>query len=127
MTLISEAMNGGDPAADRDMGRDAATMRNCANDSSSDTFRPTANRQRRMNAAGLSFVVPGTGRRKVAEIRRSDNAARRHSLHDTRYRANRTPAVLSKMFDLAEMRGLRRDGSNPCLRVKRYREEKRER
>ena len=31
------------------------------------------------------------------------------------------------MFNLAELWGLRPDGSNPCLHVKRYKEEKRER
>ena len=40
---------------------------------------------------------------------------------------NRTLGVLSKMFNLAELWGLRPDGSNPCLHVKRYKEEKRER
>ena len=35
--------------------------------------------------------------------------------------------MLSKLFNLAEMWGLRPDGSNPCLHVKRYKEEKRER
>ncbi|SNT15435.1 hypothetical protein [Azospirillum sp. RU38E] len=34
---------------------------------------------------------------------------------------------LSKMFNLAEIWGLRPDGSNPCLHVKKYHEEKRER
>ena len=40
---------------------------------------------------------------------------------------DRTLGVLSKMFNLAEMWGLRPDGSNPCLHVKRFKEEKRER
>ena len=48
-------------------------------------------------------------------------------MHATPYQANRTLAVLSKMFNLAELWGLRPDGSNPCLHVKRYREETRER
>ena len=43
------------------------------------------------------------------------------------YQANRTHSVLPKMFNLAELWGLRPDGSNPCLHVKRYKEEKRER
>ena len=43
------------------------------------------------------------------------------------YRANRTLGVLSKMFNLAELQGLCPDGSNPCLHVKRFREDKRER
>ena len=35
--------------------------------------------------------------------------------------------MLSKIFNLAELWGLRPDGSNPCRHVKRFREEKRER
>ena len=35
--------------------------------------------------------------------------------------------MLSKMFSLAELWGLRSDGSNPCRHVKRYKEHKRER
>jgi len=41
--------------------------------------------------------------------------------------ANRTLGVLSKMFTLCEVWGLRPDGSNPCRHVPKYREEKRER
>ena len=41
----------------------------------------------------------------------------------TPYQSSRTLVVLSKMFNLAELWGLRPDGSNPCLHVKRYREE----
>ena len=43
------------------------------------------------------------------------------------YQANRTHSVLPKMFNLAELWGLRPDGSNPYLHVKRFREDKRER
>ena len=35
--------------------------------------------------------------------------------------------MLSKMFSMAEVWGWRSDGSNPCLHIKRYKEEKRER
>ena len=70
---------------------------------------------------------PIWGKRRVPDIRRSDIAALHHKLRDTRYQANRTLAVLSKMFNLAELWGLRPDGSNPCLHVKRYKEEQRER
>ena len=54
-------------------------------------------------------------------------AAARRALRAAAYQANRRLAVLSKMFNLAELWGLRPDGSNPCLHVKRYREETRER
>ena len=49
------------------------------------------------------------------------------SCERTPYQANRTIQVLSRIFTLAEVWGLRPDGSNPCRHVKRFREEKRER
>ena len=63
----------------------------------------------------------------MGDIKRSDIAELHHELRETSYQANRTLGVLSKMFSQAEVWGLRRDGSNPCLHVKRYKEEKRER
>ena len=73
------------------------------------------------------FIEPRIGIRKVTEIQRSDIAELHHGMRNTPYQANRTLGVLSKMFNMAEVWGLRPDGSNPCLHVKRYKEEKRER
>ena len=73
------------------------------------------------------FIDPRIGTRKVTEIQRSDIAELHHGMRETPYQANRTLGVLSKMFNLAELWGLRPDGSNPCLHVKRYKEQKRER
>ena len=73
------------------------------------------------------FINPRIGARKVKDIKRSDIAELHHALRETPYQANRTLGVLSKMFSLAEIWGFRADGSNPCLHVKRYKEEKRER
>ena len=64
---------------------------------------------------------------RVMDAQRSDIAALHHELRHTPYQANRTLAVLSKMSNLAELWGVRPDGSNPCRHVKRFREEKRER
>ena len=43
-----------------------------------------------------------------------------HDMRETPYQANRTLGVLSKIFNLAELWGLRPDGSNPCRHVKRF-------
>jgi len=43
------------------------------------------------------------------------------------YQANRIIAVLSKMFSFAEQRGLVPDGTNPCRRIEKYREQARDR
>ena len=50
-----------------------------------------------------------------------------HAMRETPGAANRTLALLSKMFNLAEKWGLRPDGSNPCRHVEKYRERKLER
>ena len=60
-------------------------------------------------------------------MERRDIAELHHKARATPYQANRTLGVLSKMFNLAEVWGLRPDGSNPCRHVPKYREMKRER
>ena len=73
------------------------------------------------------FIVPALGRLKVAEVTRADVARLHHEFRDTPYQSNRNLEIVSKMFNLAEMWGLRPDGSNPYRHVKKYKEEKRER
>jgi integrase len=75
----------------------------------------------------LNVVAARLARRRIAEITRADIAELHQSLSRKPYLANRTLTVLSKMFNLAEVWGLRPDGSNPCRHVKKYREVKRER
>ncbi|WBL33078.1 tyrosine-type recombinase/integrase [Sinirhodobacter sp. HNIBRBA609] len=73
------------------------------------------------------FIKPEIGSFKVIDVERKDIAALHHKHRGTPYQANRTLQVLSKMFNMAEVWGLRPDGSNPCRHVPKYREEKRER
>lgn len=73
------------------------------------------------------FIVPALGRFKIVDVERKDIAELHHKFRDRPYQANRTLGVLSKMFNLAEIWGLRPDGSNPCRHVPKYREVKRER
>ena len=129
MAAISEAKGGGDPAAVRDAGRKAATMKALGRRFLEEYVpvhcKPSTAYEYRRSVK--FFIDPRIGSRKVPDIRRSDIAELHHALRETPYQANRTLGVLSKMFNLAEMWGLRTDGSNPCLHVKRYKEEKRER
>ncbi len=73
------------------------------------------------------FINPAIGGFKVVDVERKDVAALHDKHRDIPYQANRTLGVLSKMFNLAEVWGLRPDGSNPCRHVPKYRETKRER
>ena len=73
------------------------------------------------------FIIPTMGSFKVVDVERKDIADLHHKSRDKPYQANRTLGVLSKMFNLAEVWGLRPDGSNPCRHVPKFREHKRER
>ena len=129
MAAISEAKGGGDPAAARDERRKAVTMKQLGK-RFLEEYVPNHCKTSTAYEYGRSvkfFIDPRIGRRKVRDIKRSDIAELHHELRETPYQANRTLGVLSKMFSQAEVWGLRPDGSNPCLHVKRYKEEKRER
>ncbi len=126
---IAEARNGVDPAAERDAARSRVTIGALA-----DRFleEHVANHCKASTARDYRrsiqlYIAPRFAKRDVTDIERRDIAALHHDMRATPYQANRTLAVLSKMFNLAELWGLRPDGSNPCLHVKRYREEPRER
>ena len=73
------------------------------------------------------FVLPELGALAIEAVEREHIAALHHRHRGTPYQANRILEVVRKMFNLAELWGLRPDGSNPCRHVKRFREEKRER
>ncbi|MCH2075274.1 MAG: hypothetical protein MK180_00095 [Rhodobacteraceae bacterium] len=64
------------------------------------------------------FIKPKLGSQKVRAVERQQIADLHHAMRDRRYQANRTLLVLSKMFKLAEIWGLRPDGSNPCRHAK---------
>ena len=60
-------------------------------------------------------------------MERRDIVELHHKFRDKPYQANRTLAVLLKMFHLAEIWGLRPDGLNLCRHVPKYREVRQER
>lgn len=73
------------------------------------------------------FIRPRFGAFKVADVSRADVAQLHHDFRHIPYQANRTLGVLSKMFNLAELWGLRAEGANPCRLVSKYPERKKER
>jgi integrase len=73
------------------------------------------------------FIKPAIGNFKVVDVERKDIADLHHKFKHIPYQANRTLGVLSKMFNLSEIWGMRPDGSNPCRHVPKYRERSRER
>ena len=88
-------------------------------------LKPGTAREYRRNLR--RFILPAIGRLKVADVTKADIARLHHELRRIPYQANRNLEVVSKMFNLAELWGLRPDGSNPRRHIKKYPEEKRER
>lgn len=129
ITTIAAAKNGEDPAAKRDAERQAITVKELAErfDKEHISVRvkeSTAKGYRRMLER---VIIPALGRHRVTEVTRADIAKIHHDLRHIPYDANRCLEIISKMFSLAEMWGLRPEGTNPRKHIKKYPEEKRER
>ena len=67
------------------------------------------------------------GHFKVAEVTRSQIAKLHLEMKERPYMANRALAALKALFTYAERHGHRPPGSNPCVGIEDYREQKRER
>ena len=129
ITIIAAARNGEDPAAKRDADREAISVTELAERFEREHIalrvkESTAKGYRRMVAR---VILPALGRHRVTEVTRADIAKLHHDLRHIPYDANRCLEIISKMFNLAEMWGLRPDGTNPRKHIKKYPEEKRER
>lgn len=72
-------------------------------------------------------IRPALGPLKVREVTTQDIHALHHKLSTAPIQANRTLAVMSKMFSLAELWGMRVQNTNPCFLIQRMPEKRRER
>ena len=127
--LLGEVVAGRDPADARDSGKTAPTVADLAGRFMREHVEAkrkprTAREYRRLLDKA---VLPALGKRRIIDVVRSDIARLHHAMSETPYQANRVLALLSKLFNWAELHGYRPDGSNPCRHVERYREHKRER
>ena len=127
--LLAAVKDGKDPAGDRQQGRNAPTVAELAQRFDKEhiavRLKPGTAREYRRNLR--RFILPAIGRLKVADVTKADIARLHHELRHIPYQANRNLEVISKMFNLAELWGLRPDGSNPRRHIRKYPEEKRER
>jgi integrase len=120
---------GVDPLAERDAGQDAVTVKDLAArfDAEHIVVHLKPSTQKEYRRSLKKFILPFFGNRPIAEVSREEVARFHHKYRHVPYQANRCLEILSKMFNLAELWGLRPDGSNPRKHIRKYREEKRER
>lgn len=127
--LAADVAKGGDPAGERKAARTAPGMNEfldryyCEHVCRMNKVSTQAEVARQIDA----YIRPALGKIKVADVARADIARLHSAMSATPYAANRTLALLSKAFGLAEVWGFRPDNSNPCHRVQRYKEQSRER
>ena len=127
--LKVEIAGGGDPVAERGQMRNGSTVNDLlARFMIEHVERRYAETTRAMARDLVERLIrPALGSLRVEDVRRADLANLHSALHKTPRQANNVLAIASKMFSLAEVWGLRTDGSNPCRRIERYPEAARER
>jgi integrase len=129
MTVLAEVRTGSDPAGARKERRDAVTVVELADRFEKEHIavhlKESTAKEYRRNLR--RFILPVLGRHRVTDVTRADVAKFHHDLRHIPYQANRNLEIISKMFNLAEMWGLRPDGSNPRRHIRKYPEQNRER
>lgn len=129
MKYLSEVRLGGDPAAERDRRKASPTMKKFGqrflDEYVATHCKPTTQTEYRRSVE--LFINPKLGSHRLIDVTRADVVELHQAMKATPYQANRTLGVLSIMFTLAHSWGVRTDGVNPCWKVRRYKEIKRER
>ena len=127
--LLADVLGGQDPVVERAQDRAGATMKTLCNEylerHAKQLKKSWSEDERRIKA----HLELEWGNLKVAAITRADVARLHQRIGAKRkYEANRTLALLSKMFNLARVWGFLPEGAaNPAVGIEYYREEKRDR
>jgi len=126
---MAEVRRGGDPSGKRQEEREAPRMGDLFDRYLTDHAKPHKKQSSMEEDERLIrlFLRPAFERKKVAEVTRAHADAFHKGLADRPYRANRSIALLSKAFNLAEVWGWRADGTNPCRHITKFKEKKRRR
>ena len=126
---LGEVANGNDPSEVRNMALRAPTISALCDRFLDEHVRLRCKPKTLYGYEGIIRlnIRPRLGMFKIADVRRSDIADLHHALRKTPHQANRALAIMSKMFNTAELWGLRPDGSNPCRLVPKYKETRKER
>ena len=130
--MLAKVSAGDDPGADRAALRAAPTMADLWGHCEREHWNRGKEWDKAAKLMWNGFIAPAMGARRVGEVTYDDVKRLHDKLRAHPTQANRVVAVLSKMFNLAEIFGpetakWRPTGSNPCQHVERFRERKRKR
>jgi len=127
--MLGRIASGEDPAAIRDANKSNPTLEEFARIFMDEHVLPKRKARTATSYRDLleRIILPDLGKKKILDIVRSDVESFHKKWRKTPYQSNRALAVMSKIFSLAEMRGLRPSGTNPCRHVEKYEERRHER
>ena len=111
-----------DPSVERSAARQAPTVKELferfMTDYSEGRNKPSTVKSNR--GYGKRHIIPILGHLKVPAVTRANVSDLMKRMSKSPTNANRVLSALRKMFNLAEVWGLRPDGSNPCRHIPKY-------
>jgi hypothetical protein len=119
---LAEVRRGADPSAERTAARQALTVKELFNRFITD-YSETRNKPSTVEANrgyGKRYIIPILGHLKVPDVTRADISRLMKKMAKSPTNANRVLSAVRKMFNMAEVWGLRPDGSNPSRYVPKY-------
>jgi integrase len=127
--ILQDARRGRDPASDRKLRRGAIDMSALLDRYLSEHVESRNKKSTRAEVNRLveKHIRPELGKLKVADIVPADISHLHHKMRNAPRSANFVRAILSKVFNLAEIWALRPPGTNPCRHIGKYPEARRER
>jgi len=119
---LADVRKGQDPSVKRSAARQAPTVEELferfMTDYSEGRNKPSTVKSNR--GYGKRHIIPILGHLKVPAVTRADISDLMKRMSKAPTNANRVLSALRKMFNLAEVWGLRPDGSNPCRHIPKY-------
>jgi integrase len=119
---LADVRKGKDPSVEKSAARQAATVKELferfITDYSESRNKPSTVKSNR--GYGKLYVIPHLGQMKVPDVTRADISNLMKKMSKTPTNANRVLAAVRKMFNMAEVWGMRPDGSNPCRHVPKF-------
>ena len=119
---LADVRKGKDPSAEKRAARQAPTVKELLERFISDYSEPR-NKPSTVEANrsyGRLYIIPHLGQSKVSDITRADISNLMKRMAKTPTNANRVLSAVRKMFNMAEVWGMRPDGSNPCRHVPKF-------
>ena len=118
----ADVRKGKDPSAEKSAARRAPTVKDLFErfiaDYSAPRNKPSTVEANR--GYGKLYIIPHLGQTKVADVTRADISSLMNKMARFPTNANRVLSAVRKMFNMAEVWGMRPDGSNPCRHVPKF-------